>query len=123
MTAIPMPGPGLLRRLCAAFLDDPSSADSIDLWARRFGTTRRTLARAFRRELGTTFARWRCAARVALAIERLNAGATVTNVAFDLGYASHSAFTAMFRRATGRRPSDLARRAGASADGGIGGAG
>ena len=42
--------------------------------------------------------------RLLRALERLAAGASVTEVAFDLGYDSPSAFVTMFRRALGTTP-------------------
>lgn len=41
-----------------------------------------------------------------LALPRLAAGESVTRVALDLGYASPSAFTRMFRRVLGVSPSE-----------------
>jgi transcriptional regulator GlxA family with amidase domain len=76
-------------------------------WAKRFGMTQKALSRAFRRELRTTFGAWQRSARVKEAARRLAAGASVTHVAFDLGYASMSAFTTMFRRVTGSPPSKV----------------
>jgi AraC-like DNA-binding protein len=48
--------------------------------------------------------------RVAEARRRLASGERVTRVALDLGYESISAFTAMFRRATGTLPSMVSMR-------------
>jgi AraC-like DNA-binding protein len=43
------------------------------------------------------------------ALVRLAQGHSVLRVALDLGYGSHSAFTAMFRRVMGISPSDYFR--------------
>jgi methylphosphotriester-DNA--protein-cysteine methyltransferase len=56
------------------------------------------------RETGITFARWKQQARLLEAIRRLADGASVTETAFDLGYESTSAFSAMFRRSLGATP-------------------
>ncbi len=40
------------------------------------------------------------------ALNRLAQGQSVLRVALDLGYESHSAFSAMFRRTLGMAPSD-----------------
>lgn len=42
--------------------------------------------------------------RVSLALDRLSQGQSVTALALDLGYASPSAFCAMFRRTLGTSP-------------------
>ncbi len=76
------------------------------------------LARLFRTELGTSLRRYQERLRFAAAIERLARGeADLLRLALDLGFTSHSHFTANFRRALGVTPSELrrtlsARRAG-----------
>ena len=52
-----------------------------------------------------SFAAWRQQARLLESLRRLAAGEPVTKVALDCGYASPSAFGAMFRRALGVAPS------------------
>jgi AraC-like DNA-binding protein len=106
---LPQPRDKRLRRLCNALLAVPGDASSLQDWAHRVGASPRTLARAFARETGMGFATWRQQARLAAALQRLGAGAAVTAVALDCGYASPSAFTAMFRRALGTCPSDYFR--------------
>ncbi len=56
-----------------------------------------------------TFAQWREQARLLFALRRLAHGERIIDVAFDCGYASQSAFTAMFRRHFGRPPSEFYR--------------
>ena len=106
---LPQPQDRRLKRICAALMEHPGRTDSLEDWAARVGSSARTLARTFTRETGMGFATWRQQARLAAALQRLAAGAPVTAVALDLGYASPSAFTAMFRRALGTRPSDYFR--------------
>lgn len=48
-------------------------------------------------------------AKLMEALVRLAQGQSVLRVALDLGYGSHSAFSAMFRRVTGVAPSDYFR--------------
>ena len=81
----------------------PSRADS-------HTSPARTLARRFQSETGLSFGAWRQQARVLEAMGRLGGGAPVTEVAFDLGYESVSAFSAMFHRATGASPSQFRGR-------------
>jgi AraC-like DNA-binding protein len=68
------------------------------------GASVRTLARLFLRDTGMTFIEWRSRLRILNAIERLGSGRPVTEIAYDLGYASPSAFVAMFRKTMGVAP-------------------
>ena len=90
-----------LRRHPAA----PADARPLEEWASTVGASARTLARRFRQETGMSFAAWRQQARLLESLRRLAAGEPVTKVALDCGYASASAFGAMFRRALGVAPS------------------
>jgi AraC-like DNA-binding protein len=100
-----MPRDPRLLRLCSIVLDDPGGTEGFERLARKSGASTRTLARLFRRETGLSFTRWRQQARLMEALRRLAAGAPITVVALDLGYATPSAFTYMFRRALGVPPS------------------
>ena len=51
-----------------------------------------------------TFGQWRQQARLLFALERLAQGERIIDVASDSGYASQSAFTAMFRKHLACRP-------------------
>ena len=64
------------------------------------------LCRSFRRATGVTLHAYRDEVRLRLALERLEGGQRdLTRLALDLGYSSHSHFTAAFRRAFGMPPS------------------
>lgn len=101
---LPMPSDRRLRRLVETLVDDPSVRFTIEEWGARVGASNRTLTRLFQRETGMSFVRWRQQLHVGLALQRLASGQSVTNVAFDLGYESPSAFIAMFRRMLGTTP-------------------
>jgi AraC-like DNA-binding protein/mannose-6-phosphate isomerase-like protein (cupin superfamily) len=107
---LPMPRDARLRTLCQALLDSPGDQRPLEAWARTINTSARTLARRFQSETGLSFGAWRQQARVLEAMGRLGGGAAVTEVAFDLGYESVSAFSAMFHRATGAPPSQFRGR-------------
>ncbi|MDR3511360.1 MAG: helix-turn-helix transcriptional regulator [Caulobacteraceae bacterium] len=100
----PMPRSRALAQVCSAILRDPAANDDLDDWAEAAGMGRRTFTRQFRRETGVSFAAWRQNVRLMEALSLLSAGQSVTSVAFDVGYNSPSAFTAMFRRAFGVAP-------------------
>jgi len=101
---VPMPQDERLVRVCNAILRDPAQKDALDDWADIAGMGRRTFTRTFRRETGVSFATWRQNVRLMEAVSRLALGQPVTMVAFDVGYSSSSAFTAMFRRTFGVAP-------------------
>jgi AraC-like DNA-binding protein/mannose-6-phosphate isomerase-like protein (cupin superfamily) len=102
---LPMPRDARLRKLCHLLLDAPGDPRTLEEWAPAANASPRTLARRFVAETGLTFGAWRQQARVLEAMGRLGGGQAVTQVALDLGYDSVSAFSAMFRRASGASPS------------------
>jgi AraC-like DNA-binding protein len=91
--------------LIEALLADPADPRSLADWAARLGASQRTIERIFLAETRLSFRAWRQQARLLQAVLRLAEGQPVTTVALDLGYASPSAFTFMFRRALGVPPS------------------
>jgi len=93
-----------LSRVMERLLADPADDTGLDRLAKAAGASPRTLARLFRRDTGMTFAEWKTQLRLIAAIDLLGRGATVTDVAFDLGYGSASAFTYMFRTRLGVPP-------------------
>jgi AraC-like DNA-binding protein len=101
---LPTPTDPRLVRLCAALTDNPADDATLEIWGERVGASARTLNRLFLKETGGSFAIWRAQARLIAALELLGQGQNVARVAAHLGYASASAFTAMFRRALGATP-------------------
>ncbi len=101
---LPTPTDPRLARLCAALADRPDDLSTLEIWGDRVGASARTLNRLFLKETGGSFAIWRAQARLIAALELLAEGEPVARVAAKLGYASASAFTAMFRRALGATP-------------------
>lgn len=101
---IPTPSDPRLRKACQRILVDPSRTDTLDQLAQHVGASSRTLARLFESELKMTFARWRQHVRLARALNRMSAGYPIKKVARDAGYASCSAFSAMFHRILGVTP-------------------
>lgn len=98
---------------------DPAATITLDRFAARLHTSPFHLARVFRAETGFTLAGYRHALRLRAALERLplNDG-DLTSLALELGFASHSHFTASFSREFGVPPSAVrsARRARALLD-------
>ena len=114
---VPLPaadtGDRRLRALCEAVLRAPAEGATLAQWAADVGASERTMARLFREQLGTSYRQWRQQAVLAHALPLLARGTPVGQVAFASGYASESAFTAMFKSAMGQPPSRFQPRAAA----------
>lgn len=104
-----LPSDRRLRRVCEAILANPADTSDIDYWAGQAAMARRTFTRRFREQTGMGFATWRRRVRVMEAASRIGAGEPITSVAYDVGYDSPSAFTAMFHRTVGATPSTCRR--------------
>ena len=102
--AIPWPRDRRLLAVCAAIMDDPGSTRTIEDWAADVGASARTLIRLFPRETGLHYRQWVRQVHLAEAFGRLARGQGVGEIAAALGYASPSAFSAMFRRILGKTP-------------------
>ncbi|MFZ4284765.1 AraC family transcriptional regulator [Variovorax sp. HJSM1_2] len=111
---VPLPpvmgGDKRLRGLCEAVLRAPAARTNLADWAADVGASERTMARLFRDELGTSYQQWRQQAVLAHALPMLARGLPVSQVAAASGYASDSAFSAMFKAAMGQPPSQFAGR-------------
>jgi AraC-like DNA-binding protein len=96
--------------LLAPILDklhrSPEDNRTIAEWALTVHSTERTLSRRAQQELGMPLSEWRNRLRVIKAMPKLEAGEKVETIAFDLGYASASAFIAMFKRLTKATPDE-----------------
>jgi AraC-like DNA-binding protein len=91
-------------RVARALLDHPSTDRALDAVCAKAGGSRRTIERAFRTETGMALGQWRRRAALLHAIPLLGAGESVSTVALETGYATTSAFVAMFRRTLGTTP-------------------
>lgn len=111
---LPSSNDPLLSPVIEALMVEPGDTRTVAQWAATVHTTERTLMRRAQSELGMPLAQWRQRLRVVKAMPLLLAGETVENIAHDLGYASASAFIAMFRGLAGVTPDEY-RRNGAHA--------
>jgi AraC family transcriptional regulator len=87
----------------------PAARRSLGSLAREHGVSMFHLARVFRRATGCTIHRYRTQLRILVAIERLAGAPDLAALAVDLGFASHSHFTAAFRALCGMTPSHVRR--------------
>ncbi len=101
---LPWPRDRMLQQICETLHAAPNDPRGPEEWATQLGSSARTLARRFERELGMGLREWRRRLRLLKAVEMLENGLSVTETALELGYASTSAFTYMFRREMGHSP-------------------
>jgi AraC-like DNA-binding protein len=101
---LPMPTDARLRRIVELMMASPADRGTMDTWAKRAGMSERTLVRLISRETGMSFGRWRQQLSVILAVKWLAGGASIQQVAADLGYESVPSFVTMFRKAVGTSP-------------------
>ncbi|MEO8217098.1 MAG: AraC family transcriptional regulator [Acidobacteriota bacterium] len=92
------------KELLAVRLEERITTGEI---AREMGTTPFHLCRIFRRWTGMSIYAWRQQLRTTVALERLRSGERLSNLASELGFASHSHFTLAFRKTFGLTPSDF----------------
>lgn len=102
-----------LARAIEAIHDDPGSPWTVATLARLARSSRSQFAEQFKDSVGDTPARYLTRVRMERAEQMLSAGASVTEVAFRLGYQSDAGFSRAFRRSTGVVPSLWRRAAGA----------
>lgn len=95
---------GLLADIGTAIVTNPADSRTLHEWSRVAGRATKTLSREFLRQTGMTFTDYRQQIRLHAALHRLRSGASVTAVAYDLGFSSTSSFVAAFRKATGTTP-------------------
>jgi AraC-like DNA-binding protein len=93
-----------IQRIADALSRDPALSLVLDDLAAAAGVTARTAARLFVKETGQTFGQWRQQLRLLAALEHLGAGASVTQVALEVGYNDVSSFITVFRAAFGDTP-------------------
>jgi AraC-like DNA-binding protein len=102
--SLSLPRDPRMLRVAQALMADPADARGIADWAALASASERTLSRHFVEETGFNFTDWRQRARLLRSLEMLANGQPVTTIALDLGYATASAFIAMFRRLLGETP-------------------
>jgi AraC-like DNA-binding protein len=101
---LPWPQDLRARRVADLAVADLADSSPLAVLAEGSGASVRTLERLFLRDTRMTFGRWRQQARLLHALRLLAAGETVTSAGISVGFASTSAFVAMFRRALGKTP-------------------
>ncbi|MFI7243430.1 AraC family transcriptional regulator [Streptomyces qinglanensis] len=103
---LPAPDSPRLAALCDAVRRSPADPWTTGRAAAFAHLSPRSLQRDFSAATGMSLARWVQQARLVHAVTLLVRGSSVTAMAGAVGYATPSAFTAMFRRALGTMPRD-----------------
>lgn len=93
-----------LQKVCQFVMNSPGVSHTIDDLAASVGASSRTLIRLFPKETGLKYHQWVQQVQLAEALCRLGRGETIARIADFLGYASPSAFSAMFKRNFGVTP-------------------
>lgn len=98
------------RRLIEARIRAEAPPPGIGELALLCGLSERHLARAFHEETGQSLGGYVAVATLQRAWRMLlHTGASISEIAADLGYFSSASFAAAFRRSTGARPNDVRR--------------
>lgn len=111
---IPWPQDRRLTAICQQIMEAPSEGRTIGQWSAVAGASARTLIRLFIKETGMTYRQWVQQVCLAHALPRLEAGQSIKQIAEELGFASPSAFSAMFKRMLGESPSHFLDARGAA---------
>jgi AraC-like DNA-binding protein len=101
---LPHPSDRRAARVVKTLAANPADERTLDKLCRDSGAGKRTVQRIFLRETKMTFAKWRQQLRLLRSMELLASGEKVAAAAMEAGYASASAFIAMFRRELGTTP-------------------
>jgi len=100
----------LVQRARAEIAKSAVEHETLERLATRLGVSPFHLCRIFRERTGTTMHQYRMDLRLRLALEKLaESNADLSRLAFDLGFSSHSHFSAMLRRYYGKTPSAVRR--------------
>src|SRR5690606_10536239 len=105
--SLPWPSEPRVRAICQALQARPGRAGTLDHWARHLSVSRKTLSRLFIHETGLGYRQWRQRLRLMHSLPLLEQGRAVTDVAFDCGYGSVSAYIAAFKAQFGRTPGEF----------------
>ncbi|RYZ98862.1 MAG: AraC family transcriptional regulator [Moraxellaceae bacterium] len=101
---IPWPQDRRLQTVCHSIMNSPGINRTIEELADAAGASARTLIRLFPKETGLKYSQWVQQVQIAEAICRLGRGESIARISDALGYASPSAFSAMFKRTFGVAP-------------------
>ncbi|WP_162932955.1 helix-turn-helix domain-containing protein [Roseovarius sp. EL26] len=102
--SLPIPNNPRIAKLARQMQTDPADQTPLTTWANQLGYSERSLIRYIRAETGMTFRELRRQTRIMVALDKLSAGQSVTETAFDVGFETPSAFIHAFRILMGQTP-------------------
>ncbi|MBP6116667.1 MAG: helix-turn-helix transcriptional regulator [Neisseriaceae bacterium] len=82
-------------------------AESIHYWAKTLHCSTKTLNRLTHKEIGISFQLWKQYIMIKISLILMAQQRSLTQIAYDLGYASLPSFSRMFKKITGKSPSDF----------------
>lgn len=103
----PLPRHPRLIELQAKLANNPGSPLKLEDWADMLHMSARTLERLVFKETGLSFIQWRNLIRLNAATVLLSGRAPISEIAYQLGYATPSAFGQMFKRHLLMSPQDF----------------
>ena len=101
---LPIPNDPRIAKLTLHLQNAPTDQVTLEAWAKRLGFSERNLIRSIRTETGMTFRELRRLTRIMVSLDKLSAGQSVTETAFDVGFETPSAFIHAFRLLIGKTP-------------------
>ncbi len=101
---LPIPNDPRIAKLALHLQTKPADQTTLNAWAKQLGFSERNLIRIIRAETGMTFRELRRLTRILVSLDKLSAGQSVTETAFDVGFETPSAFIHAFRHLIGKTP-------------------
>ena len=102
---LPIPSDKRLQAWLQRLQSGKYQAEQLNKMVNEIGASEKTISRIFSKQTGMSYQAWRQQWRLHSAIEKLAEGASVSTVAFALGFASDSAFISFFKQHMGSTPS------------------
>jgi AraC-like DNA-binding protein len=100
----------MIQRAKKILASAPGEAHAVDDIATALGASASHLAHSFSQEAGLSLHQYLLRIRMAIALDRISGGWTdLSRLAVDLGFATHSHFSATFRHSFGLSPRDARR--------------
>ena len=103
--SLPMPTDHRIKPMIEKATTNLGGIVSVTKWCSLAPTSRKTIERIFIRQTGLTPSQWLKQARLIFAVSAIANGNSVGSVALDLGYATASSFSYMFKQSLGVSPS------------------
>ncbi len=101
---LPTPDNPRIAKLALHLQTKPADQTTLKAWAKQLGFSERNLIRSTRTETGMTFRELRRLTRIMVSLDKLSAGQSVTETAFDVGFETPSAFIHAFQLLIGKTP-------------------